>query len=77
METEEMVIKLWEQTAVNTSDLTNLKAWQERQNGSLIRLEEKVEGVSNRLFTIILSIAGTFLGVIIQLVLTLSVLKGR
>lgn len=50
------------------AEICDLQAWQNRQNGSLQRIEEKVDGLSSRVYKLILTFAGGMVAIVGSLI---------
>ncbi len=75
MDTENMIILLREEVSRLNADMANLKGWQKTQNGSLVRIDEKVQGIYKILLGTASTAALSFLGTIITLITILINLK--
>lgn len=77
MDLEAQVLSMEREVAALKADVNNLVGWQHTQNGSLQRVDEKVDGI----YKIMLGTAGTaalsFLGTIITLLVVLSTRGGQ
>jgi len=72
MDYEKEIIDLRGEVATLKADVSNLCGWQHTQNGSLQRMDTKIDGI----YKILIGTAGTaalsFLGTIITLLVVLS-----
>lgn len=73
MDLEAAVVELSKDVACQGQEVDNLKGWQKRQNGSLIRMEDRVGRIEGRLLSIALAVAGVFAGTILEIVLTVVI----
>lgn|GEM_PF-2197240 len=72
MDQENEIIFLRGEVATLKADVANLNGWQKNQNGALLRVDSKVDGI----YKIMLGTAGTaalsFLGTIVTLLVVLA-----
>jgi len=62
---------LEKEVATNTADVNNLVRWQEDQNGSIHRVESKVDCLSSGMNKLGWGVAATAVGIAIELIILL------
>ena len=75
MEAESLILQLREEVSRLNADVENLKGWQKTQNGSLVRIDERVQGIYKILLGTASTAALSFLGTIITLITILINIK--
>lgn len=67
---EERVKELEEKVAAGEANIVNLQRWETTQNGSILRMEQKIDKMHEKFSEMGWKFSGILLGVVVQIALT-------